>query len=480
MRRLLAPLCVAAGCLLPLGASAASLEVELAFVGASGAYPPDTMGAVGPDHVVEITNGGFAVHRKSDGAVVSAMALDQFWLAAGVASAFTFDTYDPRIVYDPASERFFVVSLNGRWTSNEILVAVSASADPTQGFTGFALDSDSTDRTWADFPTIGVDADTVTIAADMLRVGSEGLPISVDVLVIPKVDLLPPAPTIGNATLFERASVSITGYAPQPVTRLDGAGLPGWLFSSGVAFLGFLPTARIGGSAEAPTLTKGPLLTVEDPTPTPPDASQPGGALLDPGDGHFASLVQRDGAIWGVHCAQGPSGRAAIRWHEFDAATGEVRQSGMIEDPERDFLYPSVAVDGLGDVVIGFSASGATLVPSAFAVLGETVGGATRFGEPISVLPGSASLSGSGLLRFGDYSATVADPSDPTRIWTFQEIGGKGGFSSVAIAALRVVAPEPRADASTATCVLLLAALARGRRRDCDAPDRRRTLLAPR
>lgn len=477
MHRLLALLCVTAACLLPLDASAASLEVELAFVGAGGGGPPDTMGAVGPDHVVEITNGGFAVHRKNDGATALAMELEQFWLAAGVASVF--DAYDPRIVYDPASERFFVVGLSGRLTSNEILVAVSAGSDPTQGFTGFALDSDSTDRTWADFPTIGVDADTVTIAADMLRVGSIGLPIAVDVLVIPKADLLATTPTIGNATLFERARVSITGYAPQPVTCLDGAGLPGWLFSSGVAFLGFLPTARIGGSATAPTLTKGPLVTVEDGTPAPQDASQPGGSL-DPGDGHFASLVQRDGAIWGVHSAQGHSGRTAIRWYEFDAATGGGLQSGIIEDPELDFLYPSVAVDGFGDVVIGFSASSATLVPSAFAVLGETVAGTTRFGEPISVLPGSAPLSGSGVLRFGDYSATVADPSDPTLFWTFQEIGGEYGYGSVAIAALRVVAPEPSTDASAATCALLLAVLARRRRRDCVAPDRRRTLLAPR
>jgi hypothetical protein len=49
----------------------------------------------------------------------------------------------------------------------------------------------------------------------MLAIGSEGLPIAVDVLSIPKADLLAALPTIAGATLFERANLSVTGFAPQ-------------------------------------------------------------------------------------------------------------------------------------------------------------------------------------------------------------------------------------------------------------------------
>jgi hypothetical protein len=385
-----------------------------------------------------------------------------------------FDTYDPRVLYDPQSERFLAVSLNGRLVSNQILVAVSSTADPTEPWTGFALDSDSTDATWADFPTLGVDADTVTIASDMLAVGAEGLPIAVDVLVIPKSGLLAAQPTISGAMLFERTRLAVTGFAPQPVTRLDGAGLPNWLFSSGVAFFGVIQTTRIAGSATAPTIAAGPY-TMVTPMPTPPEAIQPNTTLIDTGDGHFASLVRIGDSIWGVHGTTSAAGRAAIRWFEFDATSAAVLQSGVLDDPSRDFLHPSIAANALGQIVIGFSASGSWLVPSAFAALGETVASVTTFQVPILVRAGTASLTGGGVSRFGDYSATVADPGDASRFWTFQEVGGPFGAGTVAVASLRVV-PEPHATPSALACGLVLCALAAVRSGHCDRAWRQRTL----
>ena len=469
----------AAICIIAVGALcagptfAASLDVDLSFVASGFAgLPPDTMGAAGPAHVVTFTNGGVEIFRKSDGQSISHEFLGMFWFAAGVSNLS--DTFDPRVVYDPGSGRFFAVSLEGRFTSNQILVAVSSSADPTQPWTGFALDSDSTDVAWADFPTIGVDADTVTIAADMHAVGEDALPIAVDVLVIPKADLLTAQPTLAGATLFERRPLATTGFAPQPVTRLDGAGLPNWLFSSGVAFVGVIQTAAIAGTPTSPTVAAGPLLRV-DPMPTPPEAVQPSTTALDTGDGHFASLVGVGDSIWGVHGATGASGRAAIRWYEFDASSAAVLQSGVIDDPNRDFLYPSIAANALGQVVIGFSASSASLLPSAFAALGETMDGVTTFQEPILVRAGAGIVSGGSVQRFGDYSATVVDPADASRFWTFQEVGGATGNGTVAVASLRVV-PEPEAAQSLLICGLVLRALAAGRSGHCDRTTRRRTL----
>jgi hypothetical protein len=441
-------------------ARAAELEIELAFEGDRGVYVPDTMGAVGPGHVVEITNGGFAIHRKTDGAVLASMSLADFWAAAGVPILDS--TGDPRILYDPDSGRFFVVALNNGGSTNDLLLAVSNDTDPQLGFTGFAFDSDSTDVFWADFPMIGVGADTVTITSDMVRIGSRtNLPESIDVLVVPKADLLAPVPSIARATLFERAPLATTGFAPQPVTTLDGSGLPGWLIAGAGGFVGVIQSARVGGDAATPTLARGPWLFVT-PHPMPPEAADPGGGLLDTGDGHFASPVRIGGSLWAVHAATGPAGRAALRWIEFDPDTLAVRQENVIEDPDLDFLYPSIAANEEGTVVIGFSASSAVHDPSVFAVLGETAGGVTRFGTPIEVLPGTHALtSGNHLSGFGDYSATVLDPSDAHLFWTFQEFAGT--TSNVGIAALRVV-PEPAATATGLVAALALGTIARGRR----------------
>jgi hypothetical protein len=445
-------------------ARGATLVPALVFAGEGGGLPPDTMGAVGPAHVVEITNGGFAVHDRGGGVLLS-QSLGSFWTDAGLAVD---DTYDPRIAYDPSSDRWFVVSLNGRYSNNQILLAVSNDADPTHGFAGFSIDSDSADQTWADFPTLGFDAETVTIASDMIPNGPDGLPVAVDVLVVPKADLVGSMPSIARATLFERAQLSVTGFAPQPVTALDGTGLPGWLLSSGVAFLGIVQSTRMGGDPLAPTLAAGPFVHVT-PHPTPPEAARLNGGLLDTGDGHFASPVRIGGSLWAVRGAQGSSGRAAIHWLELDPDTLAVRQDGTIEDPGRDFLYPSIAADPEGLVVIGFSASSTALAASAFAVLGETTGGTTRFGAPIELLQGAAGGPRTGVARFGDYSATVLDPVAPRRFWTFQETEGE----AIAIAALDVV-PEPESAAGDVGAALALVAIA-GRAR-CGASLRRRTL----
>jgi hypothetical protein len=129
----------------------------------SGFIPPDTMGAVGLNHIVELINGRYSVYRKHDGVRVQTNTLDQFWTDAGVS--FQGFTFDPRILYDPVSHRWFAASADNRFGANHFLLAVSKSADPTAGWLGLAIGSASTDPLFVDFPTLGFDRDGVYLAA---------------------------------------------------------------------------------------------------------------------------------------------------------------------------------------------------------------------------------------------------------------------------------------------------------------------------
>jgi hypothetical protein len=59
---------------------------------------------------------------------------------------------------------------------NNFLVAVSKSSDPTKGWKGFAVPSDSGGTRWADLPTLGVNRDGVYVAANMFQSPRQVLP----------------------------------------------------------------------------------------------------------------------------------------------------------------------------------------------------------------------------------------------------------------------------------------------------------------
>src|SRR5690349_15930815 len=73
----------------------------------SGFYPPDSDGAIGPGQFVELVNGAYRVYDES-GNILQQQSLNDFWMSAGV----TPQGYpvDPRILYDPQSERWFAAA----------------------------------------------------------------------------------------------------------------------------------------------------------------------------------------------------------------------------------------------------------------------------------------------------------------------------------------------------------------------------------
>jgi hypothetical protein len=127
-----------------------------------------------------------------------------------------------------------------------------------------------------------------------------------------------------------------------------------------------------------------------------------------------------------------------------------VLEQGVISDPQLYLMYPSIAVNDLGDVVIGFSATGpnAGQFPSTYYVAGKTAGGTTTFGSIVQTHAGVADyqlLDNSGRNRWGDYSATTPDPTDPSIFWTVQEFaaGNSGGTDQWGDRVTEIILPQP-------------------------------------
>ena len=74
-----------------------------------------------------------------------------------------------------------------------------------------------------------------------------------------------------------------------------------------------------------------------------------------------------------------------------------------------------------GTIVIGFNGSSLTSYVNCYAVVGATVNGVTTFGNRMLLKAGVASYQDGGVeSRWGDYSATAVDATDPTSFWTIQ------------------------------------------------------------
>jgi len=384
----------------------------------SNFFPPDTMGAIGPNHFVETLNGSFRVYNRTGGLLLS-KSLDQFWMDATGTSLNQF-SFDPRILYDASTNRWFTTALdNPGVANNAILVAVSKTADPTSAWTGFRIGSDSTHSHWADFDTLGMNGNGIYVAVNAFKTSAASNGITV--VAINKANLVGGSLT---GTIWENYSPNDLGYSVQPVVDTTGGGTPENLYSAYNAPAGSFKLSTITGANEGNTLNVAGGFISVTPYSNPPLAAQNGGPnTIEAGDTRLGSnLVRVGGNVWGVETVNS-GGRSALRWFRIDPNTNTVAEEGIIGDATHDYYEGSIAVNNAGDVVIGYTRSGDTEYASSYASTGHFNGVTTTINAPMLLKAGVASYSvvANGRNRWGDYSATMVDPTDPTHFWTIQE-----------------------------------------------------------
>jgi hypothetical protein len=112
-----------------------------------------------------------------------------------------------------------------------------------------------------------------------------------------------------------------------------------------------------------------------------------------------------------------------VRWYRIDAVQHTLIEAGTISDPELDYFYPSIAANTNGMVVLGCNGTSANMNVSSFAFVGQVTTNVLTFGPGILLKEGLATYDthlSEGVSRWGDYSATTVDPTDPTHFWTIQ------------------------------------------------------------
>src|SRR5688572_27186507 len=248
---------------------------------AGGAVPAHPNGAIGTDYFVEFVKNRWATYRKSDGALVASASgtAHQFWSAAGVTVPATDTISYPRMIYDHASRRWFASSIDvvGGLTrnTNNIMVAVSNSSDPTAGWKGFSIDPHNQ---FADLVTLGLDADGVYLASNNWEASRTQPFLDISIISIPKSDLLLPTPTVANRTVFPSLSAAQFGFTLQPSVNMGPSTGRGAILGADFEVYGVLDrTDLLGAQGPLPaTLSHTNYLIVPD-DEFPPLARQPDG-----------------------------------------------------------------------------------------------------------------------------------------------------------------------------------------------------------
>jgi hypothetical protein len=395
--------------------------------------PPDTMGAAGPNHLVSLLNSDFGVFDKTTGVLLpnQKISLQSFWGSLGTEPGDPADfPFDTKVLYDPPSDRFFAVTLGGTNSPDSwILVAVSAPSGPTGTWTKWAIDADLDNNVqqsnWADFPGVGMDANNLYVSANMFS-NLDDFQYS-KVWVIPKAQLLAGSNPI---TWFEFFPPYLPGsdFNMQPAHTFGSAPAEYFLFEGAANRLSM---AWMDNTSGAPVWHP-PVQVLVAPyvsSNSLPAARQFGNDNgIDTSDTRLLNVVYRNGALWTVHTVQSTGTiKTEVAWYKINPALGTFSAQGRISDPTRWYYYPSIGVNQDNVAAIGFSGSSAREYAGGYYTIVRPSSGTA---DPVSLLkPGEApyyktgqTLGGGGTdNRWGDYSATVVDPTDDVTFWTVQE-----------------------------------------------------------
>jgi len=395
-------------------------EIGFTAIDSTGWTPPDPHLAVGPEHVVVITNGAIAFFEK-DGTKTFQDEIEDsfgFWGSVG-ATGFVFD---PEVLYDELSGRFFAMAAEGYAPGNKsyVLVAVSDDSDPNGEWYKYRFDTSGYAGYMFDSPNIGVDADVVYITGDAFGLGPKYPVYTYD-----KASLLagdPPA--ITNAVLLD--------------TSTQSAGIPPVTFDDP-------PALYMCEHKEGTSNTSVRMIAMLDPLGTPSfktvDVTVPAyGAPEDPPqkgtssrpetfDARFWCVAYRNGSLWATQHINGD--RVLARWYEFAMngwpLSGEdpelVQWGNMDPGPGIRTFFCSITVDDHGNAAMCYARSSTS----------EYISMETSYrykSDPLDEFqPGIIRKESTGPYtsgRWGDYSQVNVDPTDGITMWAHHEWASGG------------------------------------------------------
>ncbi len=385
-----------------------------------GCSPPDTVGDVGPNHYVQMVNSTvFNVYDKDGNVLVANRNLNDLWTSGGCSTS---SNGDPIVVYDGLSDRWLLAQFSN---GNGMCVALSQTGDPGGAYYGYEFTTPS----FPDYFKISVWPDAYYVSANES---------SYSALALDRSKML-----LGQAATYIRFAGQTNLLMPADV---DGptappANAPGLFYT-------FKDNSFHGGTDRIELFAFDPdFVTPGNSTFTLIQTINPASftytvcgffnldCIPQAGTGNTVDAVS-EWPMWrlayrnfgdhqtllGNFAVDVGSDRSGIRWFELRNTSGtwSLFQEGTYSFADNIHRWMgSIAMDGDGNIALGYSRSSTSLNPSIYYATRLATDPLGTFGPEELMFEGTGSQTSSN--RWGDYSALSIDPADDCTFWYTQE-----------------------------------------------------------
>ena len=417
----------------------------------NGVLPPDTEGAVGPNHYVQVVNLSFAIYSKAGALLSGPFNTSSLWSGFG-GPCETLNNGDAIFLYDQPADRWVLSQFAVGSGNQDVCFAISQTGDPTGAYWLYSV----TTPRFPDYYKLGVWPDPANSAYFMGT--NSGFGGEYDIAALDRDRML-----AGNAArpmqVFQNHP-NLLMPADVDGPNLPPAGSPGIFYTfrdGGEAYFGNPASDSIDiWEFDVDWVTPAASTFTQVQTITPAQGLVEfnwtvcgffeSACLPQPGSNACNNFINEDcldSASWwpmqrlqyrnfGTHetlvgtwtvdtTAGTPrDGHAAPRWFELRRTGGgwSIFQQGTHAPDGDDRWMPSIAMDGAGNIAIGYSKvnDDTNLFPSIYY--------STRAaGDPLGMLQTEAlHKAGGGIQthsanRWGDYSSMELDPVDDCTFW---------------------------------------------------------------
>jgi hypothetical protein len=389
--------------------------------------PPDTNGEAGATQYVQIVNEGYQVWDKATGAsVLGPVGISTIWNGFGGVCSTAGDG-DPVVLYDQLAGRWLVSQFAGSSVPTDECIAISTSSDATGSYNRYDFHLGSN---FFDYPHLAVWPDGYYMSDNVFNSSGTAY-LGPQPFVFDRAKML-----LGQAATFQTLSAPIgssidpilpadvdgstapPANAPETFVRWPGAGAyqtfhyhVDWVTPANTTWTTFASPAAAGFSAAC--------VGTRSCVPQAGTTSKLDGLA----DRLMFRLAYRnfgdhESVVGNYTVSSG--GVTGIRWFELRGVTAgpeTVFQESTYQPDTTWRWMGSAAMDHVGNIAIGFSASSTAISPQ-IRYAGRLVT------DPLNTLgQGEATLfSGAGSQtgtssRWGDYSDTTIDPADDCTFW---------------------------------------------------------------